>query len=264
MSRVIVVTSGKGGVGKTTLCANIGTQLAKSGLRVLLMDVDLGLNNLDVVMGVENKVVYDICDVVDGKCRPKQALIQDFFINTLYVMPSNHTYTNFNINSTQIHKIVSELEYMFDYILIDCPAGIDIGFHRAVSSATEAIVVTTPHISSVRDADKVIGLLRGYNIPDIKLIINRARGDLMVSGDMIGVDTISEYLDCDMLGVVPDDDVISTQLLTGGGVNISSPAFQSFGMIASKLHNGVDAVYDCTKKYKGVVGHLRRSLRRMV
>lgn len=264
MARVIVVTSGKGGVGKTTLCANLGTQLAKSGLRVLLMDVDLGLNNLDVVMGVENKIIYDICDVVEGKCRPKQALIQDFFIQTLYVLPSNHTYTNFNINSAQINKIINDLSYMFDYILIDCPAGIDVGFHRAVASADEAIVVTTPHISSVRDADKVIGLLKSYNVSYIGLIVNRARGDLMVSGEMINVDTISEYLDCDLLGVVPDDDAISTQLLTGGGINNASPAYKSFYMIINKLHNGVDMVFDCTKKYKGVIGNLRRNIRRMV
>lgn len=264
MSRVIVVTSGKGGVGKTTLCANLGTQIAKSGLRVLLMDVDLGLNNLDVVMGVENKVVYDICDVIEGKCRPKQALIQDFFTQTLYVLPSNHTYTNFTITKEDIGRIISELSYMFDYILIDCPAGIDIGFHRAVANASEAIVVTTPHISSVRDADKVIGLLRSYNVGYIGLIVNRARGDLMVSGDMIGVDTIADFLDCELLGVVPDDDVISTQLLTGGGVSVNSPAYKSFYMITNKLHNGIDMVYDCTKKYKGVVGHIRKNLRRMV
>ncbi len=264
MSRVIVVTSGKGGVGKTTLCANLGTQLAKSGLRVLLVDVDLGLNNLDVVMGVENKIVYDICDVVEGKCRAKQALIQDFFVQTLYVLPSNHTYTNFTISSQEISKIINEVEYMFDYILIDCPAGIDAGFHRAVASCSEAIVVTTPHISSVRDADKVIGLLKSYNFNYIGLIVNRARGDLMVSGEMINVETINDFLQVDLLGVVPDDDVISTQLLTGGGVNMDTPAYKSFYMIANKLHNGVDMVYDCTKKYKGVFGTIRRNLKRMV
>ena len=264
MARVIVVTSGKGGVGKTTVCANLGTQLAKSGLRVLLIDVDLGLNNLDVVMGVENKVIYDIFDVVEGKCRPKQALIQDFFVQTLFVLPSNHTYTHFNISKEEISRIIRELEYMFDYILIDCPAGIDVGFHRAIANATEAIVVTTPHISSVRDADKVIGLLKSYNLSYIGLIVNRARGDLMVSGDMINVETIAEYLECDLLGVVPDDDVISTKLLTGGGIDDSSNVNKSFYMITNKLHNGIDDVFDCTKKYKGVVGHLRRNIRRLV
>ena len=264
MARVIVVTSGKGGVGKTTICANIGTSLARAGLRVLLMDVDLGLNNLDVVMGVENKIVYDICDVIEGKCRPKQAIVQDFFLQTLYVMPSNHTYTNFNISKEDIGNIIADLEYMFDYILIDCPAGIDIGFHRAVANASEAIVVTTPHISSVRDADKVIGLLKSYNMSNIGLIVNRARGDLMLNGEMIAVDTIVEYLDCDLLGVVPDDDAISTQLLIGGSVNIGSPAYKSFYMVTEKLHNGTNVVFDCTKKYRGVVGHIRKSLRRMV
>ena len=153
---------------------------------------------------------------------------------------------------------------MFDYILIDCPAGIDVGFHRAIANAAEAIVVTTPHISSVRDADKVIGLLKSYNLSYIGLIVNRARGDLMVSGDMINVETIAEYLECDLLGVVPDDDVISTKLLTGGGIDDSSSVNKSFYMITNKLHNGIDDVFDCTKKYKGVVGHLRRNIRRLV
>ena len=264
MSRIIVVTSGKGGVGKTTLCANLGTQLAKSGLRVLLIDVDLGLNNLDVVMGVENKVVYDVCDVVMGKCRAKQALIQDFFIQTLYVLPSNHTYTNFNINSAELRKIINDMEYMFDYIIIDCPAGIDPGFHRAVACATEAIVVTTPHISSVRDADKVVGLLKSYNICNVGLIINRARGDLMVSGEMLDVETITDFLQVDLLGVVPDDDVVSTKLLTGGGVNLDTDAYKSFYMISNKIHNGVNDVFDCTKKYKGVLGNIRRNIKRLV
>ena len=264
MARIIVITSGKGGVGKTTICANLGTQLAKSGLRVLLMDIDLGLNNLDVVMGVENKIVYDVCDVIEGKCRTKQALIQDFFISTLYVLPSNHTYTNFNISSAQISKIISDVEFMFDYILIDCPAGIDMGFHRAVGCCTEGIVVTTPHISSVRDADKVISLLKSYNISYVGLVINRARGDLMVSGDMISVDTISNYLSVDLLGVVPEDDQISTQLLTGGGVEQNTDAYKSFYLIVNKLHNGVDQIFDCTKKYKGVFGNIRRNIKRLV
>lgn len=264
MSRNIVITSGKGGVGKTTVCANIGYTLARNGLKVLMMDVDLGLNNLDVVMGVENKVVYDIIDVIDGKCRPKQALIQDFSVPNLYILPSNHSYYTHKIEIDKVKKIVHDVSDMFDYVLIDCPAGIDIGFVRAVELAHDAIVVTTPHISAVRDADKVFSLLNNYDINEKYLIINRARGDLMLSGDMIGVDTITDYVRVELLGVIPEDDNIAAQLLVGGAVDMESDASEAFQMLCNNLHCGVRKVFDCTKKYRGFVGSIRRNLRRKV
>ena len=206
MARKIVITSGKGGVGKTTVTTNLGVALSNLNLKVLILDVDFGLNNLDVVMGVENRVVYDVIDVLKGKCRAKQALIQDFFNPQLYVLPSVHSVNNFNITSEQINFIISQIESMFDYILIDCPAGIEIGFHRAVKCADEAIVVTTPHISAIRDADKVLTLLNSYNLNSVKILINRVRGDLIVNGEMFNENTIKEYLNADLIGVVPDDD----------------------------------------------------------
>ena len=264
MARRIVVTSGKGGVGKTTICANLGYCMARMGLNVLMLDLDMGLNNLDVVMGMENKVVYDIIDVIEGKCRAKQALIQDFFLPKLYLLPSIHCFYNKKIEWENINKILEELDFMFDYILIDCPAGIEAGFVRAVSLAQEAIVVSTPHISSVRDSDKVFSILNNYDLNGKYLIINRARGDLMLSGDMIGINTIADYMKTELLGVIPDDDVISCQLMSGGAVYSESEAYQEFERIANSMHFGVKKIYDCTKRYRGFMGSIRRTLKRKV
>ena len=194
MARIIVITSGKGGVGKTTVCANLGYALASMGLKVLMLDGDFGLNNLDVVMGVENKSVFDIVDVLNNRCRPRQALVQDFFVDNLYILPSNHAYTSQNIEYDKIKKIIEELAEGFDYVLLDCPAGIEGGFHRVVACANEAIVVTTPHLSALRDADKVVSLLHNYDINQPYLIVNRMRGDMVLDGDMLDVNTIKEYL----------------------------------------------------------------------
>jgi septum site-determining protein MinD len=264
MARIIVITSGKGGVGKTTICANLGCALARLNLKVLLIDVDFGLNNLDVVMGVENKIVYDITDIIEGKCRAKQALIQDFYIPNLYMLPSNHTYTNYKIDSEKIKSVLQQVENSLDYILIDCPAGIEVGFHRAVKCSNEAIVVTTPHLSAIRDADKVLSLLNSYNLNNINLIVNRARGDLMLSGDMLTDVTISDYLKINLIGVVPEDDVISTSLLTGQTSSKFSAAYNSFNLIANYLHNGKKEIYDCTKKYKGFFGSIKQKVKKIV
>jgi len=264
MSRNIVVTSGKGGVGKTTVCANLGFALANAKQKVLLVDFDFGLNNLDVVMGVENKIVYDIIDVLEGKCRPKQALIQDFFNPNLYVFPSNHMFCKKKIEISDIELVIRELQSTFDYILFDSPAGIDNGFLRSISMATESIVVTTPHISAIRDADKVISLLKGNNINDVMLIVNRARGDLMIDGDMLTIDTIEDFLKVELVGVVPEDDNTSRQLLCGGAITKETDAKFSFDLIVDYLINGRKEIFDCTRKYKGVIGSIRKNLRKIV
>lgn len=264
MARKIVITSGKGGVGKTTITTNLGVALANLNLKVLILDVDFGLNNLDVVMGVENRVVYDVIDVLKGKCRAKQALIQDFFNPTLYVLPSVHSVNNFNISSEQINFIISQIESMFDYIIIDCPAGIEVGFHRAVKCADEAIVVTTPHISAIRDADKVLSLLHSYNLSSIKILVNRVRGDLILNGDMFNENTIKDYLNAELIGVVPEDDNISLALNVGGAVTKNCSSFESFNLIAKNIHHGEHNFYDCTKKYKGVLGGIRKKMRKYV
>lgn len=264
MARIIVVTSGKGGVGKTTVVANLGFALASLNLKTLLLDIDLGLNNLDVVMGVENKIVYDIIDVLEKKCRAKQALIQDIYQPNLFIFPSTHTYSSINIETAQIKEIIAELEPFFDYILIDCPAGIENGFFRAIEIAREAIVVTTPHISAIRDADKIIGFLENMNILNPKLIVNRVRGDLIISGDMIAIDSIKSFLNIELLGVVPEDDLVTSQLLYGGAVLDKGDFKNSFNLISSKLHNGTTNVFDCTRKYKGIFGSIRRELKRKI
>ena len=264
MARKIVITSGKGGVGKTTITTNIGIALSNLDLRVLIMDVDFGLNNLDVVMGVENRVVYEIIDVLNGKCRTKQALIQDFFNPNLYILPSVHSLNNINITSEQIKFIISQVESMFDYILIDCPAGIEIGFHRAVKCSDEAIVVTTPHISAIRDADKVISLLHSYQLTDTKLVVNRVRGDLVASKEMYSADTIKDFLNIDLLGVIPDDDGVNLALNTGTQINKSSMAYQSFMMVARNIHLGERNIFDYTKKYRGIIGNIRKKIRKYV
>lgn len=264
MARKIVITSGKGGVGKTTVTTNLGVALSNMNLKVLILDVDFGLNNLDVVMGVENRVVFDVIDVLKGKCRAKQALIQDFFNPLLYVLPSVHSVNNINITSEQINFIISQIESLFDYIIIDCPAGIEIGFHRAVKCADEAIVVTTPHISAIRDADKVLTLLNSYNLNSVKILVNRVRGDLVVGGEMFNENTIKEYLNADLIGVVPDDDRISLALNVGGAVSKNSVAYEAFNLIARNLHNGERNIFDCTKKYKGLIGGIRKKIRKLV
>jgi len=164
MARKIVITSGKGGVGKTTICANLGVKLANLGFKVALIDTDIGLNNLDVVMGVESKIVFDIADVISARCRVKQALIQDDRYPTLYVLPSAHLDSKNLITGPQVKNVVEMLSPSFDYILIDCPAGLDNGFHRAVFCANEALIVVTPHISSIRDVDKILLILSSYKL----------------------------------------------------------------------------------------------------
>ena len=258
MSRKIVITSGKGGVGKTTICANVGLKLAQMGQKVVMLDVDIGLNNLDVVMGVENKVVYDIADVVEGKCRLKQALIQDVRCPSLYVLPSNKIFTTTKINSFNIKAIVEALGEIFDYVIIDCPAGIDSGFHRAVYSASEAIVVCTPHISSIRDADKVLTILNSYNLSSVGFVVNRVRGDLIMNGQMIDVNQICNLLKSNLLGVVPDDDTISTSKSMGMVQTRGGDAFQ---MLAKNIHFSQNNVFDFKSKYSGIFGALKRKIR---
>jgi septum site-determining protein MinD len=259
MSRKIVVTSGKGGVGKTTICANLGIKLAELNQRVVMLDLDIGLNNLDVVMGIENKVVYDIADVIEGKCRLKQALVQDIRYPSLYTLPSNKTFTTTKINSYNIKAIVDALGDIFDYVIIDCPAGIDSGFHRAVYSATEAIVVCTPHISSIRDADKVLTILNSYKLSSVGFVVNRARGDLILNGQMIDVNQICNLLKSNLLGVIPDDDSISmnqsmSKITTRGG--------DSFEIFAKNIHFCQNKIFDCKSQYKGFFGAFRRKMRR--
>ena len=208
MSEVIVVTSGKGGVGKTTTTANIGTGLAKLGKKVVMIDTDTGLRNLDVVLGLENRIVYNLVDVVEGNCRVEQALIKDKKYPNLCLLPSAQTRDKSAVSPEQMQALIEDLRQDFDYILLDCPAGIEQGFKNAIAGAQRSIVVTTPEVSSIRDADRIIGLLEASGIRKNELLINRLRVDMVRRGDMMSVEDVTEILAIDLLGVIPDDESV--------------------------------------------------------
>jgi len=212
MGEVIVITSGKGGVGKTTTTANVGTGLAKLNKKVVLIDTDIGLRNLDVVMGLENRIVYNLVDVIEGNCRIKQALIKDKRYPNLYLLPAAQTRDKTAVSPEQMKKLANELKDEFDYILMDCPAGIEQGFKNAIAGADRAFVVTTPEVSAVRDADRIIGLLEANEMKQTHLIVNRLRPDMVRRGDMMSSDDVVEILAVDLIGIIPDDEniVIST------------------------------------------------------
>lgn len=212
MSEVIVITSGKGGVGKTTTTANLGTGLAQLGKRVVLIDTDIGLRNLDVVLGLENRIVYNLVDVVEGTCRYRQALIKDKNYPNLYLLPSAQIKDKTAVTPMQMIKLVDDLKYDFDYILLDCPAGIEQGFKNAIAAADKALIVTTPEVSAIRDADRIIGLLEANGISNMSLIVNRIRMDMVKRGEMMSIEDVVEILAIDLIGAIPDDEniVIST------------------------------------------------------
>lgn len=212
MGEVIVVTSGKGGVGKTTSTANIGTGLAKLDKKVVLIDTDIGLRNLDVVMGLENRIVYNLVDVVEGNCRLKQALIKDKRYPNLHLLPSAQTRDKTAVTPEQMKKLTESLKEEFDYILLDCPAGIEQGFKNAIAGADRALIVTTPEVSAIRDADRIIGLLESNEMKRTDLIVNRVRMDMVKRGDMMSIADVVDILAVNIIGAVPDDEniVIST------------------------------------------------------
>lgn len=208
MSEVIVVTSGKGGVGKTTATANIGAGLARLNAKTVLVDTDIGLRNLDVVMGLENRIVYNLVDVVEGNCRLQQALIRDKNYPNLFLLPAAQTRDKSAVTPEQMKKLTEDLKERFDYIILDCPAGIEQGFQNAIAGAERAIVVTTPEVSAIRDADRIIGLLEANGKKKIDLLINRLRMDMVKRGDMMSVEDVVEILAVNLLGAVPDDENI--------------------------------------------------------
>lgn len=237
MGEVIVITSGKGGVGKTTTTANLGSALALKGKKVVLVDTDIGLRNLDVVMGLENRIVYDIVDVVEEKCKLRQALIKDKRFNELFLLPAAQTRDKSAVNEEQMKELTSKLKEEFDYILIDCPAGIEQGFKNAIAGADRAVVVTTAEISAIRDADRIIGLLEASEIRNPELVINRLRPNMVKKGEMMDVEDIVDLLSIDLIGVVPDDEYIITQTNKGEPVvsNHKAPSGKSYTEIARRI-----------------------------
>ena len=232
MGEVIVVTSGKGGVGKTTTTANVGTGLAKLGKKVVLIDTDIGLRNLDVVLGLENRIVYNLVDVIEGKCKIKQALIKEKIYNSLYLLQSAQSREKDAVSPEQIKELTEELRNEFDFIFLDCPAGIEQGFRNAIAGADLAVVVTTPEVSAIRDADRIIGLLEANEIKRTELIVNRLRMDMVKRGDMMSSDDVLDILGIDLLGIVPDDEkiVVATnngEPLVGDATSLAGQAYMN-------------------------------------
>ncbi len=238
MGEVIVITSGKGGVGKTTTTANIGAALALSGKKVVMIDTDIGLRNLDVIMGLENRIVYDLVDVVENKCNYTKALVRDKRFEGLFLLPAAQSRDKSAVTTTQMKHLIRQMEDSFDYILIDCPAGIEQGFENAIAGAKKAIIVAMPEVSSVRDADRIIGLLEKHDIKDIKLVINKIRPKMVENGSMLGIEDMLEILAIDLIGVVPDDENIIIAANRGEYVAATekSKAGQAYKNIASRLN----------------------------
>ncbi len=264
MSEVIVVTSGKGGVGKTTTSANIGCGLALAGKKVVLVDSDIGLRNLDVVMGLENRIVYDLVDVIEGTCRLKQALIKDKRYPGLFLLPAAQTRDKNAVSPEQMKKLCQNIKDMgFEYIIIDCPAGIEQGFKNAIAGADRAVVVTTPEVSAVRDADRIIGLLEANGISNPGLIVNRVRVDMVKRGDMMSVEDVKEILSVDVLGVVPDDEevVVTTNKGEPAVTEENSRAGRAYKNITLRLM-GEEVPFMELSENEGFFGRLKKMFAR--
>ena len=235
--KAIVITSGKGGVGKTTTTANLGTALALLGKKVCLIDADIGLRNLDVVMGLENRIVYDLVDVVEEQCRLEQALIKDKRNEKLFLLPAAQTRDKDAVTEEQMQQMIGELKERMDYILVDSPAGIEQGFRNAIAGADKAIIITTPEVSAVRDADRIIGMVEAEGVHDPELIINRIRRDMVERGDMMNIDDMLEILAIEILGVVPEDEGIVVSTNRGEPIVLSNNhlAGKAFNNIARRL-----------------------------
>ena len=232
--RVIVITSGKGGVGKTTTNANIGTALARAGKKVVMVDTDLGLRNLDLLLGLENRIVYTIVDVVEERCKLKQALVKDKRNPNLCLLSAAQTRDKTAVTEEQLKDICDELKQDFDFVLVDCPAGIEQGFQNAIAGATEAIVVTTPEMSAVRDADRIIGLLESKEeIKSYKLLLNRLRPNMVKTNDMMGVDDVIQILSAELIGIIPEDSEIITS------TNKGEPVVNDENSLAGRAYRNV-------------------------
>ncbi len=235
--KVITVTSGKGGVGKTTATANLGAALADFGHKVACVDGDIGLRNLDVVMGLENRIVYDLVDVVEGRCRLRQAMIRDKRLPELYLIPAAQTRDKSAVSPSDMVRLCDELRPECDWILIDSPAGIERGFRNAIAPADIVVVITNPEVSAVRDADRIIGLVEAEEKGPARLVINRIKPDMVRRGDMLAVDDILELLAVQLVGMVPDDDNVLTSTNRGTPVVLDgkSRAGLAFRNIARRL-----------------------------
>ncbi len=257
MSRVITITSGKGGVGKTTTTANLGTALAMQGLRVAVVDADIGLRNLDVVLGLENRIVYDLVDVVEGRCRLRQALIKDKHFPDLCLLPAAQTRDKDAVSPDDMIALANQLRTEFDYVLFDSPAGIEGGFRNAIAGADEVLIVTTPEVSAVRDADRIIGLVEAFEKGHPRLILNRLKPRMVNRGEMMSVEDVLQILAIDLIGVVPDDEVIVTATNRGevAVLDRGSLAGRAFLDIARRL-KGEQVPFMVLEEQQGVIDRL--------
>ena len=258
--RVIVITSGKGGVGKTTTSANIGTALAKNGHSVVLIDTDIGLRNLDLLLGLENRIVYTLVDVVEERCKLKQALVKDKKNPNLCLLAAAQTRDKSSVSAEQLKKITDKLKKDFDFVLVDCPAGIEQGFQTAIAGASEAIVVTTPEMSAVRDADRIIGLLEAAEgIESYRLLVNRVRPNMIKSNDMMSVEDVENILSCQKIGVIPEDTGIITSTNRGEPIVNSekSLAGKAYLNVARRI-NGEEVPFLDIDEPKDLVGKIKK------
>ena len=264
--RVIVITSGKGGVGKTTTNANIGTALARAGKKVVMIDTDLGLRNLDLLLGLENRIVYTIVDVVEERCKLKQALVKDKKNPNLCLLAAAQTRDKTAVTEEQLKSICEELKKDFDFILVDCPAGIEQGFQNAVAGASEAIVVTTPEMSAVRDADRIIGLLESKEeIKSYRLLLNRVRPNLIKSNDMMSVDDVVDILSAQLIGIIPEDTGIITSTNKGEPIvnDEKSLAGQAYNNVARRII-GEDVPFLNLEEDQGIVARVKKFFSNLV
>lgn len=259
--KVVTITSGKGGVGKTTATANLGVALARMGKRVVIIDADIGLRNLDVVMGLENRIVYDLVDVVEGRCRLRQALIRDKRLGSLFLLPAAQTRDKTAVNPSDMVHVCNQLRTVFDYMLIDSPAGIEQGYRNAVAPADQVLVITNPEVSAVRDADRIIGLVEAEGKGTPRLIINRLDADLVQRGDMLATADVVEILAIDLIGIVPEDSTVLVSTNRGQPIALDgrSPAAQAFHNIARRL-SGQDVPFMLLQPSGGIMRRLRRAL----
>jgi septum site-determining protein MinD len=263
MSRIIVVTSGKGGVGKTTTTANLGMALARRGRKVVVVDADFGLRNLDLLLGLENRVVYTAVDVLAGQCRLEQALVRDKRQPSLFLLPAAQNRTKDAVKPDQMRQLVTALTKVFEYILVDSPAGIESGFQNAIAAAREALIVTTPEIAAVRDADRVVGILEANNIKKVQLIVNRIRPAMVQANDMMTVEDVQEILAVPLIGIVPDDEKVIVSTNKGEPLVLSdvpSMAGTALDHIARRLDGESVDFMDLTPENTGFFSRLRKAL----
>lgn len=251
-AKVITITSGKGGVGKTTVTANLAAALAMQGHKVVTMDADIGLRNLDVVMGLENRIVYDLVDVIEGRCRLRQAMIKDKRQPELYLIPAAQTRDKMAVSPSDMVLVCDQLRQEMDYIVIDSPAGIERGFRNAIAPADQVIIVTNPEVSAVRDADRIIGLVEAEEKGPAKLLINRLKPAMVARGDMLSIEDVIDILAIDLIGVIPEDESILVGSNQGTPVAMTSvngaSASQAFRNIAQRLEGHDVPFLDLTQK----------------